>query len=170
MSSVEDQIANKVLQDSYHEIIDQLNINAVVPRLYAKRRINISELDRLQNISVNLIDQQRKHLLYSIALVGKGKPGLDAFLEVLDDTSIQHDPHALLAGKLRERFQEYERLIPVQDEFHGIKRTLGSCKTSLSTGSIPDDNYVVGVSGSTITNVSATVDSPQEVCIVHDHK
>ena len=132
MSSVEDQIANKVLQDSYFEILDQLNIDAVVPRLYSKRRITTSELDRLQNISGNLIDQQRKHLLYSTALVGKGKPGLDAFLEVLDDTSIQYDPHALLAGKLRERFQEYERLIPVQDEYHGTKR---SCKFSLSTRS-----------------------------------
>ena len=136
MSSVEDQIANKVLQDLFCEITDQLNIELVIPRLYSKRRITKSELDQLQNIVGSLTDQQRKYILYSTALADKGKHGLDAFLEVLDNTSIQYDPHAFLAGKLRAKFQEYERLIPVQDECHGTKRTLGSYKSSLS--SLPD--------------------------------
>ena len=136
MSSVEDQIANKVLQDLYCEITDQLNIELVIPRLYSKRRITKSELDQLQNIVGNLTDQQKKYILYSTALADKGKHGLDAFLEVLDDTSIQYDPHAFLAGKLRAKFQEYEWLIPVQDECHGTKRTLRSCKSSLF--SLPD--------------------------------
>ena len=228
MSSVADQIANQVLQDLYCEIIDQLNIDLVVPPLYSKRRITKPELDRLQNIGGNLIDQQRKHLLYSTALADKGKQGLDAFLAVLDETSAQYDPHTLLADKLRAKFQEYELehqdLISVQsDECHGTKRTLASCKTSLPTlpssekhqgthralqsssqsssslpivnndtrshrsnlpvslGSISDTNYVVGASGSTITNMSPVspasainynddLITPPEVCTVaHDH-
>lgn len=142
MSSVADQIANKVLQDLYCEIIEQLNIDAVVPPLYSKRRLTKPELDKLQNIGGNLIDQQRKHILYSTALAEKGKQGLDAFLAVLDDTSAQYDPHKLLAGKIRAKFQEYEleyqRLNSVQsDEWDGTKRTLVSCKTSLPI--LPDN-------------------------------
>ena len=231
MSSVADQIANQVLQDLYCEIIDQLNIDAVIPPLYSKRRITKPELDRLQNIGGNLIDQQRKHLLYSTALADKGKQGLDAFLAVLDETSAQYDPHSLLADKLRAKFQEYELeyqdLISVQsdhrsDECHGTKRTLASCKTSLPTlpgsekhqgthralqsssqnssslpivnndtrshrsnlpvalRSISDTDYVVGASGSTITNMSPIspasasinddlVTPPEVSIVVHDH-
>ena len=219
MSSVADQIANNVLQDLYSEIIDQLNIDEVLPPLYSKRRLTKSELDRLQNIGGNLIDQQRKYFLYSTALAEKGKQGLDAFLAVLDDTSTQYEPHSLLADKIRAKFQEYElgyQISLQSDESHGAKRTLASCKTSLSTplgsetnqgtyrtlqsssqsssslpivnydarsnrsnlpvslGSIPDADYVVRVSGSTITNmspispVSASINddlgTPQEVC------
>ena len=140
MSSVEDQIANKVLQDLYCDIIDQLNVDAVAPRLYSKRRITKSEIDQLHNLSGNLIDQQRKHLLYSAALEGKGKPGLDVFLEVLDDTGIQYDPHALLADKLRAKFKEYlekHEHLRVLSERHGTYRPLTS--SGASSSSVPSN-------------------------------
>ena len=130
MPSVVDQIANKVLQVLYCDITEQLNTDAVAPRLYAKHRITLSDLNRLQNIGGSLTDIQRKHLLYSSALADKGKKGLDAFLEVLDDTSIQYEPHLCLAGKLRAKFKEYEILIlaHTHGQRHGTDRTLDSCQ------------------------------------------
>ena len=132
MPSVVDQIANKVLQDLYCDIIEQLNTDAVASRLYAKHRITLADLDRLQNIGANLTDIQRKHFLYSSALAEKGKKGLDAFLEVLDDTSIQYEPHALLADKLRAslhaKFKEY-----THTQQRGTNRTLDSCRSVSSS-------------------------------------
>ena len=75
MSSVEDQIANKMLQDLYSEIIDQLNIDSVIPRLHSKHRIMKSELDQLQNIGRNLTDQQRNYVLPSSTVY----PGMAMF-------------------------------------------------------------------------------------------
>ena len=129
--SVDDQVANKVLQESYYHIIEQLNVSEVSARLYAKHRITISELDQLQNISGNLTDQQRRHRLYYTALAGKGKQALDIFLDVLDDTAIQYEPHALLAGKLRAKLiEEYHH--------HFKNRTFANSKSTSIASRLPD--------------------------------
>ena len=73
-----------------------------------------TELDQLLNISSNLTDQQRAHRLYSTTLAGKGKQALDAFLYDLDET-IQYQPHALLATKLRAKLEELKDIIFTKD-------------------------------------------------------
>jgi len=128
MSSVEDQISNRALQESYHDIVDQINVNEVGSRLFTRNRITLPDLDRLQNLNGNLTDSQKKHYLYSVALADKGKRGLDVFLEVLDETSIQYDPHRLLADKIRTRYKELQqRFYPEQGRRHG--KTLASYKS-----------------------------------------
>ena len=160
--SVDDQVANKVLQESYCHIIEQLNVSEVSARLYTKHRITISELDQLQNVSGNLTDQQRRHRLYSTALAGKGKQALDAFLGVLDDTAIQYEPHALLASKLRAKLIE-------ENEHHFKNRTLANSKSTSVPSSLPDVFTYRGIStipslperGSTGASVSSTPKSAQ---------
>ena len=58
MSSAEDQIANRVLQESYCDITQQLNVSEVSARLYTNHRITLTELNQLHNVSVNLTDLQ----------------------------------------------------------------------------------------------------------------
>ena len=111
--SLDDQVANKVLQESYYHIIDLLNVDLVLLPLFYEDRITLTELDQLQNI--NLTDQQRIHRLYSTTSVGKGKQALDAFLGVLDKTAIQYEPHALLASKLRAKLQELKDVMFMKD-------------------------------------------------------
>ena len=126
MSSAEDQVANRVLQESYCDINEQLNVSDVSARLYTNHRITLSDLNQLQNVSGNLTDQQRRHILYSTALAGKGKQALDAFLDALDDTAGQYQPHALLASKLRAKLTEYEHLVSEKDGHNESNRTLHS--------------------------------------------
>ena len=101
---VDDQVANKILQESYCHITDLLDVDLVILPLFFEDRITLAELDQLQN--VNFTNQQRRHILYSTALAGKGKQALDAFLGVLDKTAIQYEPHALLASKLRVKLKD----------------------------------------------------------------
>ena len=101
MSVDRDSIANETLQESYGDILNLVNIDDIVPPLHVLKRIPLSELERLQNFNCNLTDQQRKLRLYVTTLAGKGQQGLDAFLKALDETADQHEPHALLADKLR---------------------------------------------------------------------
>ena len=158
---MDDQVANKVLQESYCHIIDLLNVSEVSARLYSKHRITLTELDQLQNVSGNLTDQQRRYRLYSTALAGKGKQSLDAFLGVLDETAIQYEPHALLASKIRTKLEEYE---------HRFRnRTLANSKSTSVPSSLPGVFTHKGIStspslpetSSTGASVSSTPKSAQ---------
>lgn len=127
--SVADQVANKVLQELYCDIIDQLSVSDVSAQLYSKHKITLTELDQLHDLSGMIPDYQKRHRLYSTALAGKGKQAVDVFLSILDETAIHHKPHALLAHKLRVKLQEYEH------QFRD--RTLASCKSvPLSTSDV----------------------------------
>ena len=126
MSSAKDQIANRVLQESYCDINEQLNVSEVSARLYTNHRITLSDLNQLQNVSGNLTDQQRRHILYTNALAGKGKQALDAFLDALDDTASHYEPHSLLARKLRAKLRECEHLVSEQDGHNEPSRKLHS--------------------------------------------
>lgn len=106
MSSLRDRLANKVLRELYCDIIEQVNVDEVSSRFYSKYRITLGQLNKLRNISYT--DEDKKHTLYSVALAEKGEQALDAFLEVLDETSGQYKPHALLARRVREKCKEHE--------------------------------------------------------------
>ena len=136
MSSAEDQIANKVLQESYCDITQQLNVSEVSARLYTNHRITLTELNQLQNVNGNLTDQQRRHILYSTALADKGKKALSAFLDALDDTADLYEPHAALASKLRVKLEEYEHSVSEQEGHHNTNRTLNSYQSYPSN--LPD--------------------------------
>jgi len=117
------------LQELYYDIVHLIDVDEVGLQLFTRYRITLSDLDQLQDLNGNLTDLQKKHCLYSAALAGKGKQGLDAFLEVLDESSIQYDLHRLLAGKIRTRYKEHqEHLYPEQGHRHGT--TLASYKSS----------------------------------------
>ena len=128
--SVDDHIANQVLQESYCDIIENLNVYEVSARLYPKYRITLSELDQLQNVHGILTDLERRHILYSTALAGKGKHALDAFLDVLDETAIEYKSHTYLANKLRVKFKEHE--------YHYRNRTFAKSKRTNVLLSSPD--------------------------------
>ena len=110
MSLGKDSVANKVLQESHQDIVNLVNIDEIVSRLFGLKRITLSDFERLQNLNGNLTDQQRKLTLYITALAGKGQQGLDAFLKALDETADQYEPHALLADKLRAKLKIHNSL------------------------------------------------------------
>lgn len=105
--SERDIIANKVLQESCTDIIDLVNVDEIAPRLHSMKKLTLSDFNQIQNIHGNLTEEKRKYLLYFNALAGKGRPGLDAFLEALDKSAIQYDPHENLADKLRAKLRTY---------------------------------------------------------------
>ena len=88
-----------MLQESYPDIIDLLNVDEVAPLLFARGRITVHELDRLQSMSILADHKNRRHILYYAALANKGQEGLDAFLRALCETA-GHAPHAQLLDKL----------------------------------------------------------------------
>lgn len=159
---MKDQIANKVLQEFYHDIVNQVNVDEVSSRLFSKRRITLSELNRLQNLNGALIDQQRRYLLYCSALANKGKLGLDTFLAVLDETGIQYDEHADLAEKLRSKFTEYESLVQEQGRDEGTNRTLGTSSSSPNVVTSPRKYETPSsLQGSTSSHTGSCTTMPQ---------
>lgn len=103
------KIANKVLRESYEDIVDLVNVDHVALLLLSWDRLTSSDYDQLKNVrrpsSYAQAEQNRKEQLYDNALRGKGIKGLDAFLKALDKTADQYGPHAVLAKKLREKFE-----------------------------------------------------------------
>ena len=136
MSLGRDSMANEVLQESLQDIVDLVNIDEIVSRLFALKRITLSEFERLQNLNGNLTDQQRKLHLYFTTLAGKGQQGLDAFLKVLDETAGHYEPHAHLADKLRAKLK-------VHDSSPGTPISMRSILTS--TSSVFECNVIYNV-------------------------
>ena len=135
-----DAIANEVLQESYPDILNLVNIDDIVSQLHTLKRIPLSELERLQNLNGYLTDQQRKLRLYVTTLAGKGQQGLDAFLKALDETADQYEPHVQLADKLRAKLK-----LKAQDY------SPGTSVSKLSTSSASEYNVIMHLSMSSPT-------------------
>ena len=98
MTTVEDRVANRVLQKCSQAIVDLINIDEVALRLHSKSRLTLQEFDRLESISTA---QEKKKQFYRIVLADKGSAAYEDILEVLNDTAY-HKPHVELADKLRK--------------------------------------------------------------------
>ena len=51
MTTVEDRVANRVLQKCSQAIVDLINIDEVTLRLHSKSRLTLQEFDRLESFS-----------------------------------------------------------------------------------------------------------------------
>ena len=109
MTSQEDRIANKVLQESFPDIVEQLRPNEITALLYSKSRLTTHDLEELSNVSKG--DRQKNTDLYIKALADKGLSALQDFLDALNETA-DYQPHEKLWTKLRSKLQEHhQRLI-----------------------------------------------------------
>lgn len=99
MALAEDRVANKVLRECCQDILDHINVDLVIFRLYSKCRLTVQEVSHLQSIQTA---QERKEQLYMRGLADKGSAAFKDILEVLNDTS-DYKPHADLADKLSKR-------------------------------------------------------------------
>ena len=99
MTSAEDRIANKVLQECCQDILDHINVDSVTFRLYSKCRLTVQEVSHLESIQTA---QEKRKQLYILALADKGSTAYEDILQVLNDTA-SYKPHADLADKLRKR-------------------------------------------------------------------
>ena len=111
-------IANDVLQEAFQDIVDLVNVDEIISQLFAMKKITFSDFELLQNFNGSLTSHQRKIRLYIIALGGKGQQALDAFLNALDKTTKNYEPHAVLADNLRTRLRTHHLVsskIPVAE-------------------------------------------------------
>ena len=99
MTSVEDRVANKALQECCQDILDHINVDLVTFRLYSKSRLTVHEVSRLESIQTA---QEKKKQLYILALADKGSAAYEDILQILNDTA-SYQPHADLADKLSKR-------------------------------------------------------------------
>jgi len=106
MTSREDRIANKVLQESFPDIVEQLNPNEIIGLLYSKSRLTTQDLEELSNISKG--DRHKSTQLYLKALADKGLSALQDFLDALNETA-HYQPHGELWTKLRSKLHEHRR-------------------------------------------------------------
>lgn len=106
MTSVEDRVANRVLQKCSQAIVDLINIEEVTLQLHSKSRLTVHEFDRLESIS---IAQEKKKQFYRLVLAGKGSAAYEDILEVLHDTAGGNKAHAELADKLKKCHKSLSR-------------------------------------------------------------
>ena len=99
MASTEDSLANKVLQECCQDIVDHIDVDEVILRLYSKGKLTLQEFERLENIYTQ---RDKKRQPYRIALADKGRAAFEDILEVLNDTA-GYKPHADLVDILRKR-------------------------------------------------------------------
>ena len=97
-TSVEDRVANRVLQKCSQAIVDHINVDEVTLRLHSKSRLTLQEYDRLEGISTT---QEKKKQFYRVVLADKGSAAYKDILEVLNDTA-NYKPHAELVDKLKK--------------------------------------------------------------------
>ena len=102
--TVEDIIANKVLEECSQDIVDKINVDLVILRLHSKCRLTAQDITRLGNISTS---REKKRQLYMLALANKGSAAFQDIVDVLNDTALNHEyePHAVLADKLSKYYQ-----------------------------------------------------------------
>ena len=127
-----DTIVNIVLQQSYEDIVDLLNVDQVASLLFSWGRITLPELDQLQNMGIFTDQKRRRHFLYSVALADKGQEGLGALLKALCETAGEYEPHALLLDKL------YSKL-----KAHGISPSTGTFTRSVTNASAMESSQEV---------------------------
>ena len=129
-------IANDVLQEAFQDIVDLVNVDEIIPQLFAMKRITFSDFELLQNFNGSLTSHQRKIRLYIIALGGKGQQALDAFLHALDETAKNYEPHTVLADNLRTRLKTHRLDSSLPGAIPVAKRstsTASECSVSIST-------------------------------------
>ena len=98
-STVEDIIANKVLQECSQDIVDSIDVDLVILRLHSKGRLTTQDI---KDISTS---QAKKRQLYILGLADKGSAAFKDIVDVLNDTALQYKPHADLADKLSKHYQ-----------------------------------------------------------------
>ena len=98
-STVEDTIANKVLQECSQDIVDNIDVDLVILRLHSKGRLTTQDI---KDISTS---QAKKRQLYILGLADKGSAAFKDIVDVLNDTASKYKPHADLADKLSKHYQ-----------------------------------------------------------------
>ena len=104
MSSTEDRVANKVLQECSQEFVDDIKVDLVILRLHSKGWLTTQELRRIEESLPALTTQEKTKKLY-LALADKGLAAFEDIISILNDTAVDHRPHADLADKLSQRYR-----------------------------------------------------------------
>ena len=99
-----DRAANLVLQELHQVIADNIEVDYIVPQLWQKRYLSLKKVQYFQNPL--LTDQHKKDFLLYNVLMNGGYMALKTLLDVLDETSQQHQPHVNLAIRLRKRYRD----------------------------------------------------------------